>query len=131
MTRKDRKATPSGKSEFQLLVEELNAYFLKNADIASLYKKELDYLNNKLVGYSEEEKLIRAIMPYPFVEKYDPNNVEVFKDEETQLFFVYLDGKKLFYHKGYSTAEDVRKSFTYISVEQDPASPHRYLDEDF
>ena len=88
----------------------------------------INHLSQKI---PEEEKKLYSVMPYPFINKYTHQKTEVCKDEEAGMFFVYLDGKKLYYHKGYTTMEEVQQSFTYISAEQDTESPHRYIDDKF
>ncbi len=113
---------------FNVFLNKLNTYFKKNPSEQQQFENELNYLNH-LSHISEEEKKLYSIMPYPFTSKYSHQKTDVFKDEETGLFYVYLDGKRLYYHRGFTNPEAVQKSFTYISAEQDAESPHRYLDE--
>lgn len=117
--------------EFETLLKKINHYFSLNPRETDYYKSELNYLNEIVANFKSYDKKLYSIIPYPFILNYDFTKSEVHKDEEAGMFFVFLDGKKLYYHKGYKCIEDVQKSFMYISAEQDLESPHRYLDEYF
>jgi|SRR5215831_6385204 len=116
---------------FVELLRCLNTHFSKNPDDATEFEKELDYINNVVARIPISEKLLYSIIPYPFTLEYDLNKIIVHHDEEVDMFYVYLDGKKLYYHRGFSNRTDVQKSFMYVTAEQHPDSPHRYLDEVF
>ncbi len=111
---------------FPVLLRKMNKYFSAHPEQKKIYEQELSFLNNKESDFSSTE-----IMAYPFVLNYDYREVEVLRDEEAGMFYVMLEGKRLYFHKGYATVEDVQKSFTYSAIEQDIKSPHRYLDENF
>ena len=115
---------------FEDLIQKLNTHFAKHPALQQQFSNELYYLNH-LSHIPAEEKKLYSVMPYPFVAKYSYNDVEVFRDEEVNMFYVYLQGKKLYYHQGFTDKGAIQKSFTYISAEQDTESPHRYLDENF
>jgi hypothetical protein len=72
-----------------------------------------------------------TILPYDFTRSHNLAAIEVIWDEEACMYFVVLEGKRLYYHRGYKDADSVRRSFYYISIEQDDRSPHRYLDREF
>lgn len=71
-----------------------------------------------------------TVFPYPFTERYDPAGVELHYDEEEGLFYTLYRGHRLYFHEG-RDARRARRYFNSIFMEQDPASPHRYLSEDF
>lgn len=116
---------------FEELVGNLNDYFSKHPDEKNKFENEISFLNTDIRPVPGVEKIIYAVLPYPFILDYDYRNVKVFKDEEAGMFYVYLDGKKLYYHKGFTNPEDVQKNFIYVSAEQHPDSPHNYLDHFF
>jgi hypothetical protein len=62
-------------------------------------------------------------------EKYATRKLKIEKDTNTGLFYVLVDGKKLFYKKGMD-ANSISNAFNTVSLEQDYASPHRYLTND-
>lgn len=116
------------KNGHNTLVKTMNDYFKEYPEEHRQFKKELDFIDMIFEKFtSEQEREMYSIYPYPFTLKYDYNNVEVFRDDECQMFYVHLDGKKLYYHKGFTDIEAVKKHFTYISAEQDKDSPHNYF----
>lgn len=118
-------------SPFDQLVGELNKYFSQHPAEKKQFEKELQFLNSPIVPLPGIDKLMYAVLPYPFVLQLDYRRVEVFRDEEAGMFYVYLDGKKLYYHQGFTNAADVAKNFTFVCAEQHPDSPHNYLDKFF
>ena len=120
-----------GKEGYAELIQKMNNYFLSHPEEGLKFLDEMDFMNNQVELLPVRDRLLYAIMPYPFVLPYDYSTVPVYRDEEAGMFFVFLEGKKLYYHKGFTTMEAVQKSFTYISAEQHPDSPHRYLDDIF
>ena len=114
---------------FDILVKNLNTYFTNHPE-QNFYAKELAFLNSGFDTDPGIDKINYAILPYDFILDYDYRAIQVYLDEAADMFYVYLDGKKLYYHKGFTNKVDVQKSFNYILAEQHPESPHRYLDED-
>lgn len=125
----DEVKTTSNKYTYEIISEKLNNYFFNNYE-KEKYSKELEFINNGISNLPEEEKVLYTVLPYPFTLDYDYNKIEVLRDEQEGMFYVYLNDKKLYYHRGLSEI-DVQKSFTFISAEQDINSPHRYLDKIF
>lgn len=117
------------KESFAILVKNLNTYFTNHPG-QNHYTKELDFLNSEFEADPGIDKINYAILPYKFVLEYDYRAIEVFRDDEAGMFYVFLEGKKLYYHKGFTNAVEVQKSFTFILAEQNPHSPHCYLGED-
>jgi hypothetical protein len=110
----------------------MNQYFSEHPVEGKLFSKELEFINTKAgLLHTEEERERYSIYPYPFVFTYNYKDAEVFRDEEAQMFYTHLDGKRLYFHKGFTNSEDVQKHFTYLSAEQDPESPHRYFNDYF
>jgi 23S rRNA U2552 (ribose-2'-O)-methylase RlmE/FtsJ len=121
---------PAEHQRYQELVVDINQYLKKNAPEAVRYKDEMVFLNSDFNPLPGVEKIYYAVIPYSFVLDYDYRKVIVHKDEVADMLYVYLDGKKMYYHKGFKT-EEVQKSFTYLCIEQHLQSPHRYLTEEF
>jgi hypothetical protein len=119
-------------SGHDVLVKKMNRYFDNHPVEADKYRKEMDFINQTFKTLStQEERELYSIYPYPFLFNYNPANAEVYFDEQAQLFYGLLNGKKLYFHKGFNKREDVQKAFTYLVAEQDKESPHRYLNESF
>jgi hypothetical protein len=123
--------TYNGTKTFEELLQTLNSYFLNHPAKKEIYKKELDFLNTPFAPTNNIDKILFSIIPYPFVFNYNYQDIEVFRDEDAGMFYVYLDDKKLYYHKGFTNITDIQKSFTFLCIEQHPNSPHRYLDDHF
>ncbi len=68
-----------------------------------------------------------AMIPYPFVQKYNADDICVLHDLQSGLNYVEFNGKRLYYKRGMSESQ-IRKSFNNLLLEQDPESPHRYTD---
>ena len=106
--------------------------FLKNIRINIL--KYFDE-NNSLSGNSEISKVLSFLrknplhmFPYDFIYKYKSDNVNIFKDPSTELNYVRLGNKKLFYPMGWSS-ENIKYAHSFSCIEQDKGSPHCYQDE--
>ena len=117
--------------DFDKVIHHLNKYFDEHPDKATPFREEMRFLNASFLPAKGIAKVLYTILPYPFALEYDTEKVEVHRDEVAGMFYVYLDGKKLYYHRGYTSAKEVQKSFTFISAEQHPLSPHRYLNDTF
>ncbi|MHA6247682.1 FkbM family methyltransferase [Pontibacter sp. CAU 1760] len=68
--------------------------------------------------------------PYPFAFDQNPDQVHVYRDAKLGLPYVLLDGKRLYYKRTWSEKE-IQESFNFLTIEQHPNSPHRYLTSGF
>ena len=71
-----------------------------------------------------------TIFPYPFSSKYKSEDIEVIYDPAVKLNYVMHDGKRLYFRRGWSKTR-IRRAWCDLLREQDPKSPHRYLDGSF
>lgn len=71
-----------------------------------------------------------SVFPYPFSQQYDQNDIEVFLDEKLGLRYVLPDNKRLYFKRSFSDS-DIQWAYNMLKMEQDVASPHRYLTADF
>ncbi len=109
----------------KILAKKLRAaipeYYSKSSvEVTDEIQKVLDYLKSNPI----------SVFPYPFQNKYIADNIEVFNDQEKGLRYVMLDGKRLYFKKRWSIKR-IRHSFNELTREQDPQSPHHYLDDQF
>ena len=81
-----------------------------------------------VVNYLKTNPL--AVFPYDFQNQYIEESIEVFDDPDKGLRYVMFDDKKLYFKKRWSKKR-IRHSFNELTKEQDPQSPHRYLNENF
>ena len=109
------------------LKRKINLYFLIFPFKRKTFINEINFLNNNAkANYSYS-----FVFPYSFVFDYDLNHIRVFRDDKKGLYYVIHKGRRLYYSKDYPTELAVKKSYNYISIEQDEKSPHRYIDENF
>ena len=71
-----------------------------------------------------------SVFPYDFAKKYRAAEVSLHRDDEKDLFYTGYKGHRLYY-KDAGSASRAKRYFNSIFMEQDPASPHRYLTPDF
>ena len=65
-----------------------------------------------------------------FQEKYVADNIKVFHDASIGLPYTLLGDKKLFFKRS-NNKRTVQLMFNGLLMEQDPASPHCYIDSEF
>jgi hypothetical protein len=71
-----------------------------------------------------------VIFPYPFTSKYKKGDIVVYTDDQNGMKYVLMEGKRLYFKRKWS-ADRIRRSFHDLTLEQDEASPHRYLTSSF
>jgi len=71
-----------------------------------------------------------SAFPYDFTKKYRAADVFLETDRQKGLFYTLYKGHRLYY-KDARNAQRAKRYFNSIFMEQDPASPHRYLTDDF
>lgn len=113
-------------------------FIRKKIRASQLRSSILKYYNNISNPVSDELQTVLTyftnhpitVFPYPFQDKYKADDIEIFMDEKKGLRYVLLDGKRLYFKKRWSEKR-IRHSFNELKKEQDPQSPHRYLNESF
>ena len=95
---------------------------------ASLPADEVDDEQAEIVSYLRNNPV--TIFPYSFNNDYSPDNTEVFTDQESRMLYVFLEGRRLYFRKGWSKNR-IKRAFTDLCREQDINSPHRYLNDSF
>lgn len=113
--------------ELDSLHKKMNIYFKLFPKQKKKYIKEITFINTKAdsnIDYS-------YILPYHFIYDYNIDDIEVYKDELLDLFYVFHQGKKLYYSRDYKNVTEVKKSYHSIILEQDVHSPHKYTSLDF
>lgn len=98
----------------------MNYYASLPEPLSEEIKTALNYLKNNPM----------SVFPYSFQDQYIDNSVEVFYDHDKGLSYVLLDGERLYFKRRWSK-QKIRKFFNLLLQEQDPQSPHRYLNEQF
>lgn len=71
-----------------------------------------------------------SIFPYSFQHNYSPDKVEVCYDSSNSMRYVLQEGKRLYFRKNWSEKR-IKRAYADLAREQDPESPHRYLNGNF
>jgi hypothetical protein len=82
----------------------------------------------------EERKALRNFIkdhglvnfPYPFILKYDTDDIEVLNVAGRDERYVLHEGKRLFFKKTWEDAK-IKSYYNSLLIEQDPHSPHHYF----
>lgn len=109
-----------------------NMYFRQRQKLLWYYEKHPDRLLPDMyadIAYIKRNPL--EVFNAPFVEKYQNIDYEVFFDEEKELYFTRYLGKKLYFSRKIDTEKKARRYCRSVMLEQDTASPHRYITDTF
>jgi hypothetical protein len=95
----------------------------KNADQNSLapeIREGLEYLR------------YHKYTPFPFkwTQRYDRLLPDVYRDEANSSYYTFFDGRKMYFPRTFTLTHVIWNMRT-IMKEQDPCSPHQYLNADF
>lgn len=118
-----RASRRKSKSESRRLLKGriLEYYSSQNQDdLDQDLKEAIDYVTKKDITY----------IPYPYVDGYDPQGVEVHFDSECKMLFVIHEGKRLYFPRKMKKGR-VQNVYNYLLVEQDVRSPHCYQNGSF
>lgn len=66
------------------------------------------------------------VFPYEFTKKYRAEQIEVMYDKERKMSYVLQGGNKMYWKKGIEE-QAIQQSVSFLRLEQDETSPHRYL----
>lgn len=67
----------------------------------------------------------------PFFDYERINDIEVFWDSDEKLYYVYHNGKKMYFSAYFKNEKQVERYYSGLVKEQNINSPHRYLDDVF
>ncbi|OKL39627.1 hypothetical protein A3841_01410 [Pontibacter flavimaris] len=110
-------------------------YRIRNTELGRLRSEFLNYygelspekLNSELqdvVGFVKKHGVVT--FPYPYIYNYSPEQVKLYRDEKLDLPYVQHQGKRLYYKRTWDEIA-IKENYNFLSIEQDPASPHLYL----
>jgi hypothetical protein len=95
---------------------------------AALPMESINGEQRAVLNYLENNPV--TTFPYLFATSYNPEDVEVFSDNNNGMKYVLLDGKRLYFKKRWSEKR-IKRGYSDLMREQDLNSPHRYLTDDF
>jgi Methyltransferase FkbM domain len=111
----------------------------KKTRLRRLKKRVIDYFSGlpqeavpgdqkKVVDFLKDHDI--AVFPYSFPTEYKDSDIELFRDDQLNLYYMLWEGKKLYYKNGHRPKK-AQQYFNSLRLEQDVRSPHRYLTPDF
>ncbi len=110
-------------------IEIIDEYLISRIQIILRYENSDDPEIKEIVHRLKSHPL--AVFNYPFVEKYDMKDIKVEFDTVKKLFFTDYCGKKMYFSRKFKTVESVKEYYKSILLEQDDASPHLYITDDY
>lgn len=116
--------------EFSQMVDivESMSFFYKQS-LMKRYQGSCDPEIVQILDYLQENDL--QTFNYEFTKKYKQVDFEIQFDKKCEMYFVYHEGKRLYFSKSLGNRERVADYYRSILIEQDAESPHKYIDEDF
>lgn len=116
----------------EIMLSKMNIYFSEHSNLKEKYSKELAFINEvAALKQNDNDRKIYSIYPYAFTLKYSPADIEVFWDNDAEMFYVLFGEKRMYYHKGFTSIDEVQMHYMSISAEQDTESPHKYFNDKF
>jgi len=114
-------------SEITAAVEEMNFFYKQ--DVIKRYGGSHDPEIVRILESLEKNDL--QVFNYDFVKKYKEMDFDIQLDKACGMYFVYHEGKKLYFARSLKDREQVADYYRGVLMEQDKESPHRYMDGDF
>jgi len=106
-----------------------NMYYRQKKLLLNYYKENIE---------SDKEKYILFLKNHPlevfndeFAQKYIDLNLEIFFDQEKKLYYLYHHNKKMYFSSHFSTYKQIKRYYSFLLMEQDISSPHRYQIDSF
>lgn len=106
-----------------------NMYYRQREALLEYYNDKEESDKKKYISYLRENPLV--VFNDNFVVKYEKMNPIVYYDSSNSLYYLYHNRKKMYFSSEFNTEERVKKYYCSLLMEQDIASPHRYLTTDF
>ena len=109
-----------------------NCLFLHRWRFLKYYSNYANILSDMEIPISYIKKYPIDFINYPFIEKYTDVEPEVFFDEDSGLYYVLHNEKRMYLSRKICGTElTARRYYKSLLPEQDEASPHRYISDSF
>lgn len=125
--------------EDNLLIKYITNYIINKKSVISnevLRQKFLSFYKN--LDNQEIKDIVSYInlnginfINYEFVNKYKNFYIKPIRDNLKGLFYIMYKGKRMYFSKDFDTVEKVRQYYRMLCIEQEEASPHCYLNNNF
>lgn len=108
-------------------VEKMNFFYKQS--VIKRYQNSCDSEIARIIKHLEKNDL--QVFNYDFVQKYKDMHFQIEFDESCGMYFVFHEGKRLYFSKAIKDKEEVADYYRGVLMEQDQESPHKYIDESF
>lgn len=108
--------------EMEILIENKN-YFFKES-ILKRYKDDRNEEIREILECIQRNDL--QVFNYDFVEEYKNLEIDVKYDINCEMYYVYHQGKKMYFAKSLDSVFLAREYYRELLIEQDNLSPHKY-----
>lgn len=115
-------------NDLEFIFCEIKKRFMKNK-VISFLSKENDSEKREIANYISKNGM--SVFPYSYVKNYKLQNVAAEKDSDADMFYIHRNGRRLYMKKSYTSAFRAKRYYNNILIEQDEASPHRYVSDTF
>lgn len=115
-------------NDFEFILCECRALFLKKK-IIKKYADSVEPQIQQIIQFLKKNRI--SVFPYSYTKKYRISDVQIEKDENNGLLYAVLNGRRLYLRRGYQSKYRAARYVKNILLEQDPESPHCYLNADF
>ncbi|WP_170827300.1 FkbM family methyltransferase [Arcticibacter eurypsychrophilus] len=115
-----RIASYKGKKDAETVRNTILTYFSANPPTDPEYQQAVEHLKVHPL----------AVFSGSFSNRYNYQDIEVFKDPSNSLSFVNHQGHRLYFKRSYNTTT-IKMLYNGLLKEQDPDSPHRYTNDQF
>jgi hypothetical protein len=126
------KSIPNFLLEFIRFLLEPESYKIRRREVLEHYKKSGQTIFVQEIKEGLKYLKCHKFTPYPYnwTRKYDRLQPEVFRDEENKCLYTLFEGKRMYFPKSFNPTNVIWNTRTILK-EQDPNSPHLYLNTGF
>ena len=104
-------------------------FFFYQLQLLKRYAQATDPDLKDVLKYIESNDL--EIFNYHFTKNYSVEDIDIKFDTKNKLFYYNYLGRKMYISKQYDTKDKAKEYIRSILIEQDNASPHVYLKDEF
>ena len=113
--------------ELMASVEEMNFFYKQT--VIKRYRNSREPEIVRILEHLAENDL--QVFNYDFVKKYNEMCFRIELDEPCGMYFVWHEGKRLYFSKTIKDKEEAADYYRGVLMEQDRESPHKHTDENF
>lgn len=109
-----------------------NGFLFHKQKLLQYYGQQGHFLDDEakqIIHYLEKSPM--DVFNYEFTNRYREDDIDVMRDQENGLFYIFFQGKKLYMSRKFRQEYQVRMYCNQLFMEQDQESPHCYLGDGY